>query len=139
MGTGADQHQVDCSVPGATHAGGIPGPNCPANGCKLVDAVVNGTMPLAVFNQSLARILYQEQRFGILGCDQTPVSSLCTNPGGVGSDRTGTAPLPLGATLGDAGARHQVRRRGDRRAVLRGGRDAAQERAAPRCRSTRPR
>ncbi len=100
MGTGADQLQVDCSVPGATHAGGIPGPNCPANGCKLVDAVVNGTMPLAVFNQSLARILYQEQRFGILGCDQTPVSSLCTNPGGVGSDRTGTAPLPLGSTSG---------------------------------------
>src|SRR4051812_146616 len=100
MGTGADQHQVDCTVPGSTHAGGIPGPNCPANGCKLVDAVVNGTLPLAVFNQSLARILYQEQRFGILGCDQTPVSSLCTNPGGVGTDRTGTAPLPLGPSTG---------------------------------------
>jgi beta-glucosidase len=100
MGTGADQIKVDCSVAGATHAGGIPGPNCPANGCKLVDSVVNGTTPLAVFNQSLARILYQEQRFGMLGCDQTPVSSLCTNPGGIGADRTGTAPLPAGATSG---------------------------------------
>ncbi|WP_084286237.1 glycoside hydrolase family 3 C-terminal domain-containing protein [Solirubrobacter soli] len=100
MGTGADQVKVDCSVPGATHAGGIPGPNCPANGCKLVDAVMNGTMPLAVFNQSLARILYQEQRFGLLGCDQTPVASTCTNPGGIGTDRTGTAPLPVGSTSG---------------------------------------
>src|SRR3954453_14740757 len=100
MGTGADQVKVDCSVPGATRAGGIPGPNCPANGCKLVDAVVNGTLPLAVFNQSLARILYQEQRFGMLGCDQTPVAASCTNPGGIGSDRTGTAPLPVGPTSG---------------------------------------
>ncbi|MDA0161616.1 glycoside hydrolase family 3 C-terminal domain-containing protein [Solirubrobacter ginsenosidimutans] len=57
-------------------------------------------MPLAVFNQSLARILYQEQRFGLLGCDQTPVSSSCTNPGGIGSDRTGTAPLPAGSSSG---------------------------------------
>src|SRR3954469_22873045 len=100
MGTGQDQVKVDCSVPGATRAGGIPGPNCPANGCKLVDAVMNGTMPLAVFNQSLARILYQEQRFGMLGCDQTPVAATCTNPGGIGADRTGTAPLPPGATSG---------------------------------------
>ncbi len=100
MGTGPDQVKVDCSVPGATRAGGIPGPNCPANGCKLVDAVMNGSMPLAVFNQSLARILYQEQRFGLLGCDQTPVSALCTNPGGIGTDRTGTAPLPAGSSSG---------------------------------------
>ena len=100
IGSGQDQVSVDCGVPGATRAGGIPGPNCPANGCKLVDAVMNGTMPLAVFNQSVARVLYQEQRFGLLGCDQTPVASLCTNPGGIGSDRTGTAPLPLGATTG---------------------------------------
>src|SRR4051812_18192525 len=109
VGTGANQVKVDCSVPGAIHAGGIPGPGCPDNGCKLVDAVMNGTMPLAVFNQSLARILYQEQRFGMLGCDQTPVSALCTNPGGIGSDRTGTANLPLGGSgtlgtkYGDAG------------------------------------
>ena len=37
----------------------------------------------------------------MLGCDQTPVSALCTNPGGIGTDRTGTAPLPTGATSGD--------------------------------------
>src|SRR4051812_40541598 len=92
--------KVECSAPGANHVGGYPGPGCPTYGCTLVDAVVNGSIPLAVFNQSLARILYQEQRFGILGCDQTPVSSLCTNPGGVGSDRTGTAPLPLGSSTG---------------------------------------
>src|SRR4051794_14204469 len=92
--------KVDCSAPGANHVGGYPGPGCPTYGCALVDAVMNGTIPLAVFNQSLARILYQEQRFGILGCDQTPVSSLCTNPGGVGTDRTGTAPLPLGSSAG---------------------------------------
>jgi beta-glucosidase len=100
-GDASGQTRVDCASPGAVHSGGIPGPGCPANGCKLVDAVMNGTVPLAVFNQSLARILYQEQRFGILGCDQTPVSPLCTNPGGVGSDRTGTAPLPLGSTTGE--------------------------------------
>src|SRR4029079_9820276 len=72
----------------------------PTFGCTLVDAVVNGSIPLAVFNRSLARILYQEQRFGLLGCDQTPVSSVCTNPGGVGADRTGTAPLPTGSHSG---------------------------------------
>src|SRR4029079_3452823 len=72
----------------------------PTFGCTLVDAVVNGSIPLAVFNQSLARILYQEQRFGLLGCDQTPVSSLCTNPGCVVADRTGTAPLPTGSNAG---------------------------------------
>src|SRR4051812_3814434 len=92
--------KVDCSAPGANHVGGYPGPGCPTYGCALVDAVMNGTIPLAVFNQSLARILYQEQRFGILGCDQTPVSALCTNPGGIGADRTGTAPLPLGSSSG---------------------------------------
>src|SRR4051795_5182136 len=92
--------KVECSAPGANHVGGYPGPGCPTYGCALVDAVMNGTIPLAVFNQSLARILYQEQRFGILGCDQTPVSALCTNPGGIGADRTGTAPLPLGSSSG---------------------------------------
>jgi beta-glucosidase len=94
------QLAMACSATGAIHDGGIPGPGCPVNGCKLVDSVMNGTTPLAVFNQSLARILYQEQRFGLLGCDQTPVSSLCTNPGGIGTDRTGTAPLPTGASSG---------------------------------------
>jgi beta-glucosidase len=91
-----------CSTPGARHVSGIPGPGCkdasgnPGSGCTLVDAVMNGTIPLALFNQSLARVLYQEQRFGLLGCDDTPRSVLCTNPGGVGSDRTGNAPLPTG-------------------------------------------
>src|SRR3954453_7421621 len=91
---------LSCSTPGALRVGGYPGPGCPVGGCTLVDAVVNGSIPLAVFNQSLARILYQEQRFGMLGCDQTPVSSSCTNPGGIGSDRPGTAPLPIGSTSG---------------------------------------
>jgi beta-glucosidase len=95
-----------CSTPGAVHVAGIPGPGCkdaggnPGPGCTLVDAVMNGTVPLAVFNQSLARVLYQEERFGLLGCDDTPRSALCTNPGGVGSDRTGNAQLPTGATQG---------------------------------------
>ena len=44
----------------------------------------------------------------MLGCDQTPVASSCTNPGGVGGDRTGAANLPdggdgqLGTKTGDA-------------------------------------
>lgn len=105
-----------CTTPGAIHVGGIPnnfqnsgGSGC-ANtyGCPLVDAVADGNLPVSVFNQSLARILYQEQRFGMLGCNDTPVSPSCTNPGGVGSDRSGTALLPsgstgaLGTTIGDA-------------------------------------
>ena len=60
---------------------------------------LNGSIPLAVFNQSLARVLYQEERFGMLGCDQTPTAA-CTNPGGIGGDRSGTAPLPAGPTSG---------------------------------------
>jgi beta-glucosidase len=99
-GDATGQIALSCSTSGALHLGGYPGPGCPIGGCTLVDAVVNGSIPLAVFNQSLARILYQEQRFGMLGCDQTPVSTLCTNPGGVGSDRSGTAPLPSGPTSG---------------------------------------
>jgi len=89
-----------CGTPGAVHVGGIPGPGCPAYGCALVNAVLSGTMPLSVFNQALAQVLYQEQRFGVLGCADTPVSTLCTNPGGVGTDQTGTAALPLGDTHG---------------------------------------
>src|SRR5262249_45515074 len=65
-----------------------------------------GVVPLSVFNQSVARTLYQEQRFGMLGCDPTP-GPTCTNPGGVPSaanpsalDRSGTAPIPLGPTSG---------------------------------------
>ncbi len=105
-----------CSTSGAVHVGGIPnnfqgsgGSGC-ANtyGCALVDSVVDGNLPISVFNQSLARILYQEQRFGMLGCNDTPVSASCANPGGVGTDRSGTALLPkgstgaLGTTTGDA-------------------------------------
>ena len=65
----------------------------------------------------------------------TVPTALCTNPGGVGGDRTGTANLPAGSTSG-ASARDEERRRGDRRALLRGGRDAAEERRRTRCRST---
>ena len=97
-----------CSVPGAVHVAGIPnqfqgaaGSSCPNTyGCALVDSVADGNLPLSVFNQSLARLLYEEQRFGMLGCDQTPVAAMCTNPGGVNGDRSGTAPLPTGASSG---------------------------------------
>jgi beta-glucosidase len=85
-----------CATPGAVHVGGVPGAGCPATGCTLAQAVANGTVPLSVFNQALATMLYQEQRFGMLGCDQTPVAATCTNPGGVDGNRTGTAPLPTG-------------------------------------------
>jgi beta-glucosidase len=94
----------------SSHIGGIPngyqGANAAAGcaapatatgsgGCTLNAAVFGGALPLSVFNQSLARILYAEERFGLLGCDPAPTAT-CTNPGGVGADRTGTAPLPLG-------------------------------------------
>jgi beta-glucosidase len=106
---------VDCSTAGAGHVGGIPnnfqglgGSGCPNTyGCAAVDAVLTGNLPLSVFNQSLARILYQEERFGMLGCDPTPTPA-CKNPGGVGGDRTGAANLPdggdgqLGTKIGDA-------------------------------------
>ena len=97
-----------CSVPGAAHVGGIPnhfqgarGTGCPNTyGCALVDSVVAGNLPISVFNQSLARLLYEEQRFGMLGCEQTPIAAICTNPGGIGGDRSGTAPLPPGTSSG---------------------------------------
>jgi hypothetical protein len=97
-----------CSVAGAVHVAGIPnhfqgahGTSCPNTyGCALVDSVVAGNLPLSVFNQSLARLLYEEQRFGMLGCDQTPVATTCTNPGGINGDRSGTAPLPQGPSSG---------------------------------------
>ena len=96
---------VACSAPNARHIGGIAGSGCdPANGCGLVNAVITGNLPLAVFNQALAEILYQEQRFGLLGCDQTPVANTCTNPGGVNGDRSGNAPLPTGPTAGATAA-----------------------------------
>lgn len=89
-----------CATPGAVYVAGIPGPGCPATGCTLVQAVANGTVPLSVFNQALATMLYQEQRFGMLGCDQTPVAASCTNPGGINGDRSGDALLPTGPSHG---------------------------------------
>ncbi len=100
-----------CSTPNALHVAGIPNnyngagnAGCPTSGtpvsgggCALVQAVVTGNLPVSLFNQSLARILYQEERFGMLGCNDTPVAATCKNPGGVGSDRSGTATLPTGA------------------------------------------
>jgi beta-glucosidase len=95
-----------CAAVGTTFIGGIPNnfqnsgaTGCPTGGCTLNQAVQTGNVPLSVFNQSLARVLYQEQRFGMLGCNPTP-SALCTNPGGVGADRSGLANLPMGPTSG---------------------------------------
>jgi beta-glucosidase len=90
--------EVPCATPGAIHVAGIPGPGCPVTGCSVANAVANGTIPLSVFNQALARVLYQEERFGFLGCDNNSAS--CSNPGGMGSDRTGRAPLLVGSTSG---------------------------------------
>ena len=89
---------VACSEPGAVRVSGIPGPGCPATGCSVANAVANGAIPLPVFNQALARILYQEERFGLLGCDNTAAD--CRNPGGIGSDRTGLVPLANGQESG---------------------------------------
>ena len=102
-----------CSTPGAVHVAGIPGPGCPAYGCTLVQAVATGTVPLSVYNQALATMLYQEERFGMLGCDQTPVASTCTNPGGTGGDRSGLAPLPTGPTSGATPAADLGTKNGD--------------------------
>ncbi|WP_158911213.1 glycoside hydrolase family 3 C-terminal domain-containing protein [Granulicella sp. L56] len=89
---------IPCNETGAVHISGIPGPDCPATGCGLAQAVANGTIPLSVFNQALARVLYQEERFGFIGCDNA--SSNCRNPGGIGGDRSGLAPLSDGRTSG---------------------------------------
>jgi beta-glucosidase len=102
-----------CATAGAVHVGGVPGTGCPAAGCTLVQAVANGTVPLSVFNQALATMLYQEQRFGMLGCDQTPVAAICTNPGGINGDRTGTAPLPTGPSHGATPAADLGTKNGD--------------------------
>ena len=89
-----------CAAPaGATSAGG----------CTLNAAVANGVLPLSVENQSLARILYEEERFGILGCDPVPTAT-CTNPGGVGTDRSGTAQLPRPAATGNSAPRSETQR-----------------------------
>ena len=71
-------------------------------------------LPLSSFNQSLARILYQEQRFGMLGCDHDAGPPSCTNPGGVGVRPHRHRAAARWADDG-ARARHQERRRRDRR------------------------
>lgn len=90
---------VDCSADGAVHVSGILGDGCPDTACGVVNAVTSGALSLSVFNQSLARILYQEERFGMLGCDND--SATCENPGGVEGDRSGDAALTTGDTSGD--------------------------------------
>lgn len=90
--------KVACTEPGAVHVAGIPGPDCPSTGCGVANAVANGTVPLSVFNQALARVLYQEERFGLLGCDNSVAD--CKNPGGIGTNRSSNAPLPDGSTSG---------------------------------------
>jgi beta-glucosidase len=96
----ASGNPVSCRSTGAIHVAGFPGPGCPVYGCTLVQAVANGTIPLSVFNRALATMLYQEERFGMLGCNQTPVASSCTNPGGIGGVTTGLVPLPTGPSTG---------------------------------------
>jgi beta-glucosidase len=109
-----------CSASGARHVSGIPGPACnPDNGCGLVNAVATGALPLSIFNQALAEILYQEERFGLLGCGDTPRAATCTNPGGVGSDRSGNAPLPDGPSTGASPARDLGTKAGDSAVVER--------------------
>jgi beta-glucosidase len=105
---------AQCSDPGARHVSGIPGPACnPDNGCGLVNAVATGALPLSIFNQALAEILYQEERFGLLGCADTPRAATCTNPGGVVGDRSGDAPLPDGPAHGASPARDLGTKTGD--------------------------
>ncbi|MEU9347971.1 glycoside hydrolase family 3 C-terminal domain-containing protein [Streptomyces sp. NPDC048278] len=91
---------VDCTAAGAVHIAGIAGDSasCGTKGCSVANAAVSGALPISVFNESLARMLYQEERFGLLGCDNS--SADCDNPGGVDGDRTGTAALPTGSTSG---------------------------------------
>lgn len=103
-----------CSAADARHIGGIAGKGCdPTNGCGLVTGVLTGNLPLAVFNQALAELLYQEQRFGLLGCDQTPIASTCTNPGGLNGDRSGNASLPAGPDSGATAAADLGSKNGD--------------------------
>ena len=99
-GTCADAkgNKISCDEAAAVHVAGIPGPTCPTTGCAVAKAVANGSIPLPVFNQALARVLYQEERFGLLGCNNAATN--CKNPGGMGSDRSGLAPLQEGATSG---------------------------------------
>ena len=110
---------ASCDAAGARHVGGIPGAGCPQNGCGLVRAVATGRLPLAVFNQALAEMLYQQERFGLLGCDESPRPATCSNPGGVGGVRTGLAPLPTGPARGASAAAHLGTRNGDAAVVER--------------------
>jgi len=99
-GTCADAkgNSISCEEASAVHVAGIPGPGCPTTGCAVANAVANGAIPLPMFNQALARVLYQEERFGLLGCDNTNTD--CKNPGGMGPDRSGLAPLSEGGKTG---------------------------------------
>ena len=115
----ASGNAESCSAPGAVHVAGVPGPGCPATGCTLVQAVANGSVPLSVFNQALATMLYQEQRFGMLGCNQTPVAATCTNPGGVNGDTSGNALLPTGPAHGATPAADLGTKNGDAAVVER--------------------
>ena len=82
---------------GAMHVGGIPNNFQGSGGCRLPDdrrlhagrrRRRAASCRSRSFNQSLARILYQEQRFGMLGCDdravprraRTPAASAATAP-----------------------------------------------------------
>ena len=90
--------KISCDLLTAVRVAGVPGPDCPTTGCAVANAVANGSIPLPVFNQALARVLYQEERFGLLGCDNA--TSDCKNPGGMGTDRSGLSPLRDGAMTG---------------------------------------
>ncbi|HET6439672.1 MAG TPA: glycoside hydrolase family 3 C-terminal domain-containing protein [Anaeromyxobacter sp.] len=89
---------IDCGAPGAVHVAGFPSTACGPLGCGLADAALHGLLPLAVLRQSLGRMLYQEERFGMLGCNEH--LSACGNPGGVAGDRSGRAGLPEGKERG---------------------------------------
>lgn len=94
----ASGNAESCTTAHAVHVAGIPGTDCGTDGCSVAEAVLSGPLPVSVFNQSLAQILYQEERFGLLGCDANTVD--CSNTGGVDGDRTGTAALPTGSSSG---------------------------------------
>ena len=123
--------------PGAVHVAGIPGPGCPTTGLHAgARRSPNGSVPLSVFNQALATMLYQEQRFGMLGCDQTPVAVDLHEPRRHQRrpDRHRAAATGPGPERHpDGRSRHQGRRRGRRREDVRGRRGPAQERQLPRC------
>lgn len=104
-GTAVGDWDAGCHT-GSNHIVGFPnhylgtaGTGCPATGCGVVNAIYNGVLPLAIFNQSLARMLYQEERFGLLGCAEGLPS--CTNPGGIDGNRNGGGPLPIGNEGGE--------------------------------------